>query len=89
MARPETVDARADVYALGVILFELVVGAPPYDIRGLALPAAVRTILTQPPRALGHSAALDAIAAKALAKKPDDRHATAAELATDIRAVHA
>ncbi len=87
MARSETVDARADVYALGVILFELVDGSPPYDIRGLALPAALRMVMTQPPRRLDHSPALDAIAAKALAKAPADRHASAAELAAAIRAV--
>ncbi|NVB77642.1 MAG: serine/threonine protein kinase [Kofleriaceae bacterium] len=87
MARSETADARADVYALGVILFELVAGSPPYEIRGLALSTAVRIIMTQPPRSLGHSPALDAIAAKALAKAPADRHASAAELAAAVRAI--
>jgi serine/threonine protein kinase len=89
MGRSETVDARADVYALGVMLFELVAGTPPYEIRGLSLPAAVRTIMTQPPRALGHSLALDGIVAKALAKSPAERHASAADLAADIRAIRA
>jgi serine/threonine protein kinase len=78
-------DGRADVYSLGVILFELIAGAPPYELKGLGLPAAVRTILTQPPRSLGAAEPLDAVCARALAKKPGDRYQSAAELAAAIR----
>ena len=87
MARSETVDARADVYALGVILFELVDGSPPYDIRGLALPAALRMVMTQPPRPGAPTPALAGVAAKGLPQAPRARAATAPELAAAIRAV--
>jgi serine/threonine protein kinase len=87
LGRADQVDARADVYSLGVILFELVADTPPYDLRGLALPAAVRTIATQPPRPLGHDPTLDAITARALAKQPADRYTSAEELAAMIRRI--
>jgi serine/threonine-protein kinase len=89
LGRADQVDARADVYSLGVILFELVAGVPPYELKGLALPMAVRVITTQAPRALGHSHDLDAIVACALAKSPDDRFRSAAALSTAIRSVGA
>ncbi len=79
-------DARADVYSLGVMLFELVAGTPPYNIKGLPLPAAVRTISTQPPKPLGYDDTLDAIVLRALAKAPDGRFASAGELGAALGA---
>jgi serine/threonine-protein kinase len=79
------VDARSDIYSLGVILYELVAGAPPYELRGLTFPMAVRTITSAAP---GHLADphLDAICQRALAKAPAARFASAAELAAAVRA---
>jgi serine/threonine protein kinase len=85
------VDVRSDVYALGVILYEILTGVRPYDI-GTNLLQAVRVICEQPPRALRSGwrwktrldPDLETIAAKALAKAADDRYASAAALSEDV-----
>ncbi len=83
------IDARADVYALGVILFELLTDRLPHDVRGLSLPAALRRIVETPPRRAGKVAwalrgDLDAILAAALEKDPRRRIPTAGALADDL-----
>ncbi len=85
-------DVRSDVYSLGVILYELVCGRPPHDLDGLTPAAAARAIEERPPapvRAEGRrpARALEAVVLKALAKRPDDRYASAADLARDLRRV--
>jgi predicted Ser/Thr protein kinase len=84
-----SVDARADVYALGVILHELLSGRVPYEVKGSSLGEAARVIRETPParlviadREVGEGAA--AIALKCLAKRPADRYPSAAELADDV-----
>ena len=88
--RPDEVDARSDVYTLGVILYELAAGALPYDVRGKALPELTRAICDDPPRRLSrHGRALrgdlEAICDRALAKEPERRYPSAAMLADDVR----
>ena len=83
------VDARTDVYALGCVLFHALTGSVPF-IRGNDLermwahvhepapaPSSIESRL--PPR-------LDDVLARALAKRPDDRYASAGELAAAARA---
>jgi WD40 repeat protein len=88
--RPDEVDARSDVYTLGVMLYELAAGELPYDVRGQPLPDVARAICYDPPRPLGRWGAslrgdLEAIADKALAKEPERRYQSAAALADDVR----
>jgi serine/threonine-protein kinase len=79
----EAIDSRVDLYALGSVLYEVVVGHPPFEATSLYDQIhAVYTRPPQPPSTLvaGVPAAFDAVLLKALAKRPDDRFATAAEM---------
>jgi len=88
--RPDEVDARSDVYTLGVILYELLCGELPYALRDLQLPAITAIISEEPPVPLGKRdptlrGDLEAITSKSLAKDPRDRYQSAAALADDVR----
>jgi ABC-type transport system substrate-binding protein/class 3 adenylate cyclase/tRNA A-37 threonylcarbamoyl transferase component Bud32 len=87
-ARGEEIDGRTDIYSLGCVLFECLTGAPPF--RRASELAAVLAHLNEPPTSLAETrselAALDPVIARALAKTPDDRYATAGELVSEARA---
>jgi len=88
----ESIDVRTDVYALGVILYEMLAGRRPYDIHRSALAEAVRVICFDSPRPLKDSwsgtrridADLETIVGKALEKESDRRYGSAAALSEDI-----
>jgi eukaryotic-like serine/threonine-protein kinase len=93
--RVHEVDTRSDVYALGVVLYELLSGRLPHDTRGKPVVEAARMISEEPPRPLRLAEASDArdaridpdlatIVSKALEKEPERRYTTAAALAEDI-----
>jgi WD40 repeat protein/serine/threonine protein kinase len=90
LADSRALDARSDIYSLGVILFELLSGRRPYDLHGRSLAEAARVIAEQEPTRLGSldtalRGDLDTIVLKALEKEKDRRYLSAADLAADIR----
>ena len=88
--RSSDVDARSDVYALGVLAHEILVGEPPFDLRGKLIHEAARIVTEDEPSTLGaRDAALrgdvEWIVGKALEKAPERRYASADALASDVR----
>ena len=86
----DAIDARADVYALGAVLFFLLTGETPYDLAGLSPASAALEVAQAEPRRVARIDAslrgdLDAITSCALAADPERRYASAAALADDIR----
>jgi hypothetical protein len=85
------VDARSDVYSLGVLLHQLLAGRLPYDIDETSLLATARIVEEAVPRRLEAAdrslRGLAVIADRCLAKRPADRYASAADLAADVRRV--
>ncbi|MFO0632659.1 MAG: hypothetical protein U0168_07415 [Nannocystaceae bacterium] len=84
-----SVDARTDVYALGLVLYELLAGRLPYavpDATAALVAARVRAFDPPPPTALRgpRVRAIDAVVLTALAKDPAARHSSAARLADEL-----
>ncbi len=84
------IDGRADLYALGVILYEALSGALPIDVRECSFAEATRRIVDRKPPGLRSlrpelDPDLATIAARALDKSPELRFQSASELAAELR----
>jgi len=91
-ARGDEVDARADLYAVGVMLWEAVTGRRRWPT-GLSQPALFTRLASgEPPESpkaasFGYPEEVDGIILRTLAVKPDDRYQTAAELSAALEGV--
>ncbi|MCC6907095.1 MAG: serine/threonine protein kinase [Phycisphaerales bacterium] len=84
------VDARSDVYSLGVVFYEALCDALPYEVREATISSAAAIIQNEQPRRPREvdgrfPVDLEAVLLKALAKAPAERFASASELAADLR----
>jgi len=90
----ETITTASDIYSLGVLLYLLLAGVPPYEIREGSTAELIRLVCTETPPRPGQVSAgperpdadLDAIVLKAMRKAPQDRYRSVDDFAADIQA---
>jgi serine/threonine-protein kinase len=88
--RGEALDARSDIYSVGVILYQLLTGTVPFEASSAI--AVVLKHVTEAPvppssRVPGVDPRLEAVCLRALQKKPEARYQTAREMRAEVRAV--
>src|SRR6187402_1072011 len=83
----QTVDRRTDIFSAGVVLYEFLTGEKPFTGTATTIMHKVLSVEPPPPSMLNVQAPkpFDAIVAKAMAKRPEDRYQTAHEFADAIQ----
>ncbi len=82
-ARGDKVTRKTDIYSLGVMLYEMLAGAVPFDAES-SFGILMKHLNDPPPPIFGISSDLQFIIDRALAKDPEIRYATAKELADEF-----
>src|SRR6185437_3158011 len=83
--RGEAVDARSDLFATGVVLYEMLAGQVPFTGNTL-MDIFHAVVYDQPPMLGGAAASVNRVLRRALAKRPEERYPTADAMAHDLRA---
>jgi serine/threonine protein kinase/Tfp pilus assembly protein PilF len=86
-----TVDARSDIFSLGILMYEMLTGERPFQ--GQSSMAVMSSVLKDQPRQMSELKAdlprhLDRIVSGCLEKKPDHRHQTAKDVRNNLRQLH-
>ncbi len=83
-------DGRADIFSLGVVLYEMLSGCTPFETPDSTVFSLMQRIVTEPHRSIMEAAngtppEFEQMLLRALAKKPDQRYQRAAEFAAELR----
>jgi serine/threonine protein kinase len=84
------VDGRADIFALGIVLYEMLAGRTPFDGPDVSVFSLMHRLVSDPAEPISSvnpdaPGAFDLILKRALAKRPEDRHPSARDFAHELR----